>query len=118
MSELPQVFTHPHLYLPFAGPGLVLGGAAAVLALAAALLAFEPPVWMPGPAAALTGAALIAAFGWLAARPPLLGPMAAALRRLAPSGEPFADAAALGPFAMLFAHTVIARTCGRSNFLL
>ena len=21
LSELPQVFTHPHLYLPFAGPG-------------------------------------------------------------------------------------------------
>src|SRR5437870_10844889 len=29
MSELPQVFTHPHLYLPFAGPGLVVGGAIA-----------------------------------------------------------------------------------------
>src|SRR5204863_267319 len=29
--ELPQVFSHPHLYLPFAGPGLVLGGAAAAV---------------------------------------------------------------------------------------
>ena len=33
LSELPQLFTHPHLYLPFAGTGLVVGGAAtAVLA--------------------------------------------------------------------------------------
>ena len=27
MSELRHVFTHPHLYLPFAGPALVLSGA-------------------------------------------------------------------------------------------
>ena len=27
LVELPQVVTHPHLYLPFAGPGLVIGGA-------------------------------------------------------------------------------------------
>src|SRR5258707_7295596 len=27
--ELPQLFTHPHPYLPFSGPGLVLRGAAA-----------------------------------------------------------------------------------------
>ncbi|HWO86703.1 MAG TPA: LTA synthase family protein, partial [Stellaceae bacterium] len=29
MSELRHVFTHPQLYLPFAGPALVMGGAAA-----------------------------------------------------------------------------------------
>src|SRR5205085_7034458 len=49
MSELPQVFSHPHLYLPFAGPGLVIGGAAAALALGLVLLLFEPPVWAPQP---------------------------------------------------------------------
>ena len=32
MSELPHVFTHPQLYLPFAGPGLVIGGAFAAVA--------------------------------------------------------------------------------------
>src|SRR5437773_2638923 len=37
MSELPQVFTHPHLYLPFAGPVLVLGGAAAAISAGLAL---------------------------------------------------------------------------------
>ena len=107
--ELPQVFTHPHLYLPFAGPGLVLGGAAAAVAAAIALLVVEPALWTPRPVAALVLAALIAACGWLVAREPLLGVAAPALRRLAPSGEPFADAAALGPFGMLIVHTIIAR---------
>ncbi|HVB18199.1 MAG TPA: LTA synthase family protein [Stellaceae bacterium] len=109
MSELPQVFTHPHLYLPFAGPGLVLGGAAAAIAVALALLIVEPPLWTPHPFAALSAVALIAGGGWLASREPLLGMIAGALRRLAPSGEPGDDAASLGPFAMLLAHTIIAR---------
>jgi len=109
MSELPQVFTHPHLYLPFAGPGLVLGGAAAAVAAAVALLVVEPALWTPRPFFALVAAALIIAVGWLAAREPLLGALASALRRLRPSGEPFADAAALGPFGTLIVHTLIAR---------
>jgi len=107
--ELPQVFTHPHLYLPFAGPGLVLGGGAAAAALGLALLVFEPPIWPPRPLAAAAVAALIAAGFWLCAREPLIGAVAGMLRQLRPSGEPFEDAAALGPFAMLFVHTVIAR---------
>jgi hypothetical protein len=107
--ELPQVFTHPHLYLPFAGPGLVVGGAATATALGLALLILEPSVTAPHPVAALVATALIAAAGWRAAHEPLLGTTAAMLRRLRPSGEPFEDAATLGPFAMLLAHTVIAR---------
>src|SRR5258708_39572139 len=47
--QLPQLFSHPHLYLPFAGPGLVLGGAAAAVAAAAPPPAFEPPPWAPRP---------------------------------------------------------------------
>ncbi len=47
MSELRHVFTHPQLYLPFAGPGLVIGGALAMTALGIALLWFEPPFWQP-----------------------------------------------------------------------
>ena len=108
--ELPQVVTHPHLYLPFAGPGLVLGGAAAGSLTAAALLIFEAPVWEPRPLAALAAVALAAAAIWLASRERLVGIAATTLRRIArPSGEPFADAAALGPFATLLVHTVIAR---------
>jgi hypothetical protein len=108
-SELPQVFTHPHLYLPFAGPGLVVGGAAAAISVALALLFVEPPLWTPHPLDALLAVALIAACIWLLAREPLLGAAANVLRRLDPSGEPFADAASLGPFAMLLVHTTIAR---------
>jgi sulfatase-like protein len=108
-AELPQVFTHPHLYLPFAGPGLVLGGAAAAVLGGLALLIVEPPLWTPRPVAGLLALALIAACGWLVGREKLLGAAARALRRLAPSGEPFADAASLGPFAMLLVHTIVAR---------
>ena len=107
--ELPQVFSHPHLYLPFAGSGLVLGGAAAAVLLAVRLVVDEPPVWTPHPVAALVAIALVATGIWLLSREPLLGRAAALLRRLVPSGEPFADAAAFGPFAMLLAHTLIAR---------
>ena len=107
--ELLQVFSHPHLYLPFAGPGLVLGGAAAVVSLAVALLVFEPPLWRPHPGAALIAVALIAAGAWLIGRERLLATAAGAARRLRPSGEPFEDAAALGPFAMLLVHMLIAR---------
>ena len=54
--------------------------------------------------------ALTAAAIWLASRERPVGLAASALRRIArPSGEPFADAAALGPFATLLVHTVIAR---------
>src|SRR5437660_10342956 len=85
--ELPQVFSHPHLYLPFAGPGLVIGGASAAVLLALMLLVFEPPLWPPQPVAAAVALLLIAAGGWVFAREPLLGVAASALRRLAPSGE-------------------------------
>src|SRR6266478_4706329 len=100
-AEFPQVFTHPQLYLPFAGPELVLGGTAAAILGGLALLVLEPPLWSPRPVAALVALALIGAGGWLVGREPLLGGGARALRHLAPSGEPFADAASLGPFAML-----------------
>src|SRR5579862_1936717 len=108
-AELPQVFTHPQLYLPFAGPGVVLGGAAAAVLGGLALLGLEPALWPSRPIAALAAAVLILIGGWIVGHEPLLGTAAGALRRLAPSGEPFADAASLGPFAMLLVHTMIAR---------
>ncbi len=109
MSELPQVFTHPHLYLPFAGTKLVLGGAAAALALSAALLLLEPPSFPPAPLLALGIAAGLLAIIALAASEPLLGALAHLMRGLRATGDPEIDAALLGPFGMLFAHGIVAR---------
>jgi hypothetical protein len=109
LSELPQVFTHPHLYLPFAGTGLVLGGAGAAMLAAFALLLCEPAVTPPQPLAASIAAASVALALWRVGREPWLGHTARALRRREPSGQPFADAARLGPVSMLIVHGVIAR---------
>ncbi len=109
MSELPHVFTHPQLYLPFAGPGLVIGGAFAAIALGLALLLLEPPLWRPDAAAIAAAIATVAGAGWAMSREPGLGAAAALLRRLGPTGEPFEDAATLGPFAILLVYGIIAR---------
>src|SRR5438477_3282953 len=73
MSELRHVFTHPQLYLPFAGPALVIGGAAAAIALCIALFSFEPAVWEPNPWLLLLYGGLIVAGIWLISREPTLG---------------------------------------------
>jgi hypothetical protein len=109
MAELPYVFTHPHLYLPFAGTGMVIGGAALAIAAAVLMLLLEPGLWgfAPLPIAAAGGA--VWAAGWMLAREPALGRAAAALRRLRPSGDPSADGARLGPLATLLVYGLIAR---------
>ena len=109
LSELPQVFTHPHLYLPFAGTGLVIGGATTAVLAGLALLVAEPAVIAPYPFVAAIFAGLVAVLLWRMGREPWLSAAVQALRRVGPSGEPFADAAQLGPAAMLIVHGVIAR---------
>ncbi len=54
-----------------------------------------------------TGAVVAAA--WLMSREPALGAAATALRELGVTGEPYDDAATLGPFAMVLTYGVIAR---------
>jgi hypothetical protein len=109
LSELPHVFTHPHLYLPFAGTGCVIGGAAAALVAGLALLIAEPAAMAPqlGAAALMAGAIVILL--WRLGFEPWLGAAARTMRRLRPGGEPFSDAARLGPVAMLIVHGIIAR---------
>src|SRR6516162_7527626 len=109
MSELRHVFTHPQLYLPFAGPALVIGGAAAAIALCVALLSLETALWEPDPSLLLVYGGLVVAGIWLISRQPTVGTAAAALRELGATGEPFRDAATLGPFAMVLTYGVIAR---------
>ena len=109
MSELPHVFTHPQLYLPFAGPGLVIGGTLAAIGLGIGLLVLEPALWRPGAPSVLLATAGVWAAGAVLAREPALGRAAKLLRRLEPTGEPFGDAARLGPFAILLVYGIIAR---------
>lgn len=109
MSELRHVFTHPHLYLPFAGPGLVIGGAVAAIAVILALFVLKPAGGEPHPVLFLFSVAIVVAAGWALSREPALGAAAAALRRLHPTGEPFDDARMLGPFAILLVYGIIAR---------
>ena len=109
MSELRHVFTHPHLYLPFAGSALVIAGTVAAIAAVALLLLLEPELWEPDPGLLLGMLCLVGAGGWMASRWPLLNVLATAMRCLHPAGEPFADAARLGPFAMILAYGTIPR---------
>jgi hypothetical protein len=109
MSELRYVFSHPHLYLPFAGSALVIGGALAALAAGTFLFFFEPELWRPDPLLVVFSFSFVGVGGWLMSREPGLGALAAAVRRLNPSGEPFDDAARLGPFAMILVYGIIAR---------
>ncbi len=109
MAELRHVFTHPHLYLPFAGPALVIGGALGAAVLGVWLLVFGPEMWRPRPLPALFLSLAVCAVWWVLSREPGLGVAAAVLRRLRPTGEPVADSSRLGPFAALLAYGVIAR---------
>ena len=109
MDEFFQLFRHPQLYLPFAGTGRVVGGALVALAGVAGLFVLEPTVWPWSPWPGLLAFAAIIALGAGLMRPPLLGPIAGALRRFAPTGDPARDAAALGLLVMLFSHGMIAR---------
>ena len=74
-----------------------------------AVLMFSPALWQT--AAAFHGFLLLvtSGAGWLLSREPLLGIAAARLRRFQPTGEPLADAARLGPFAVLLVYGIIAR---------
>src|SRR5271170_7541027 len=80
MDEFFQLFRHPQLYLPFAGTGLVIGGALAALGVVAALFLLEPTVWAwsPWPGLLAVGAVVGAGFGLM--REPLLQPTARALK--------------------------------------
>ena len=109
MAELPYVFTHPHLYLPFAGTGTVVGGAALAIAAALLMLLVEPALWGFAVLPIVAVGGLVWAAGWILAREPVLGIAATALRRLVPSGDPIADSARLGPFATLYVYGIIAR---------
>lgn len=109
VSELIELFRHPRFYLPYAGTGLVTGGALFVAAALLTLLILEPgqfawSPWLALGAVALTVAGTVAAF-----HHPCLFHLARFARWLGPAQEPFADAARFGPLAVLPVYGAIAR---------
>jgi Sulfatase len=109
MDEFFQLFRHPQLYLPFAGTGLVIGGALAAVAAFLALFLIEPTVWPWSPWPVLLALAAVVAAGYALMRPPLLEATARALKRFDLSGDPARDAASLGLLATLFGYGMVAR---------
>lgn len=108
VSELRELFRHPDLYLPFAGPMRVILGTLAVFALFVVVFILDAPLWGWTFVRALPLPLLIVAAGW-AIHGPYIDRTARAFRTLEPTGEPFADAAAMGPSALQFAYSFIAR---------
>jgi hypothetical protein len=107
MSELYGLLRHPELYLPFAGTGRIIAGIGFLAASFAVLLWAEPAAFIWSPEVAALGLATLAAAIWLSAY--FVEPLAAALRRFEPMGEPIADARRLGPLAILGIYGIIAR---------
>ena len=105
-AELLEVVRHPSLYLPFAGPLRVIGGAVAAAALVAALFWLEPPAAHPSP---LLPAVLIAAALFLPGWRPLLRPIAACYRRLGASSDPVADMQRFGLLGGMIVEATLAR---------
>lgn len=87
----------------------MIGGAVAAVLAGLGLLVAEPALAAPHPLAALVAFGLVAGALWAVAHEPWLGRAARALNRLNPSGEPFADAARLGPVAILLVYGIVAR---------
>ena len=105
-AELLEVVRHPGLYLPFAGPARVIGGAMLALAAIAVLLWLEP-AW-PSPSPLLPGALILVATS-LPAWPPALAALARLYRAAHPTEDPATDMRRFGFLACLIVHATLAR---------
>jgi hypothetical protein len=108
LGEFIELFRHPDLYLPFAGPARVIGASVVIFILFGILFVYETPAWAWSPASSLLPPLAICAAGW-AIHGPLINQTAELFRRLNPTGDPFRDAADIGPSAMQFTYSFIAR---------
>lgn len=105
-AELLEVIRHPRLYLPFAGPLKVVGGAVVAMAAVATLFWLEPPAPYLPP---LEPALLIAALVLLPVRPSILPLVARVYRARGLVGEPFADMRRFGFLAGMVMQATVAR---------
>ena len=110
MSEFFEMFRHPELYLPQAGPRLVLGGAAAIFIALAAVLVMEPARWPWSPWPGLIALGLAVLFALATSREPVLSRFADLVRRAEPRADLAIDAVRLGPLGVLPVYGIIART--------
>jgi hypothetical protein len=108
LGEFIELFRHPDLYLPFAGPARVIGTAIVIFILFGILGIYETPAWSWTPLTGLLPPLLICVTGW-AIHGPFINQTAELFRQLKPTGDPFRDAADIGPSAMQFTYSFIAR---------
>jgi hypothetical protein len=108
ISELIELFRHPDLYLPFAGPIRVIASAIGLFILFVIQFLYETPAWTWSPVGDLLPPLAIYGAGW-AIHGPFIRQAANAFRRLRPTGDPFQDAAEIGPSTMQFTYSFIAR---------
>ena len=99
IALLPGVVRHPGLYLPFVGPARVVGAVALLILAAALAWLAEPPLAGFGVSGRVLLGAAAAGLAW----PGVIRPPAVHV-----TGDPAADAAALGPSAMLARHRALA----------
>ena len=88
LGELIELFRHPDLYLPFAGPIRVILAAIGIFILFAILFVYETPAWAWSPARAFILPLIIVGAGW-AIHGPFIRQTARLFRRLRPTGDPF-----------------------------
>ena len=105
-AELLEVVRHPQLYLPFAGPAKIIGGAVTAVAAVLALFWLEPPI---GTSLSIAAVLLVALCIVLPITPPILPRLADFYRRQTVSGDPAIDMRRHGFLACLVIHATIAR---------
>ncbi len=112
-AELLELFRHPRLYLPFAGTGIVLGGAAVIAAVLTLLAWLEPPLMQRSATTAASEEVGAFLLGWAAFAIPSLPPLARRLSRLYRRwnirNDPVIDMTRLGMLGCFVAHATIAR---------
>jgi phosphoglycerol transferase MdoB-like AlkP superfamily enzyme len=118
-AELLELVRHPRLYLPFAGTGRVVCGAALIVGGFVGLLLLEPPLWPLTPLPPILGIVLVLAAFMLPGRTRLLPRLAQLYETMAPTRDPAGDAARFGLLGGFVVHATLARAerAGRQSGL-
>jgi hypothetical protein len=111
-AELLEVVRHPRFYISFVGTVPMVAGTIAIVALVAAMLWAEPPLWHASLLAQIVLLVLAAVIGRLAFVVPgsaaFRPRLASTYRRFAPTRDPDADMKAIGLLATCIIHATLA----------